>query len=288
MNSAGPNRRGGRPQLPLDIVLAMHAEYLAGKTFSEIKRAHGLRTTKLREVFVKRGLFVGTARMRIIDPKTGQFAKAKRLSARKIDELIASATRLQIPPELRLEWRSWSWERRADFIARLRARSVTRNERPKLPFSANVEPFDYCSRRAQTIAAALNAGLPSRDWVIHLKLCSQGVIWRDRLWFWVSKTGYVSGTWTPGHGRPELHRRIWEDFHGRAVPPSSVIRCLDRNPNNLAPENLVLFTRNDLVRENQAGALYRKARTVTALLLQQTQPTSSHDPLVRTLTKRPA
>lgn len=182
-----------------------------------------------------------------------------------------------MPAELKLEWRTWSLERRGWFITKLRAKLARLGDRRDLPFSSNVELFDYASPRAHEIAQRVNAGTDSRSARVKIDICSQGVIWRDRLWFWSHKVGYQSGPWTPENGRPVLHKAIWEETHGRKVPRHHVIRFIDGNPNNLAPENLHLATRNDIARENQAAALLRKSRERTAILLNRHQTGNRHD-----------
>lgn len=190
---------------------------------------------------------------------------------------IATATRVRVPPALKVEWRQWSLARRGEFIARIRAKLASPKDRPAFPFSANVEPFDYASEKAHAIAAQMNAGCDSRSARMKIKVCSQGVIWRGKLWFWVHDNGYCQGPYTREHGRPVLHHVIWKETHASTVPPSHVIRFADGNPNNHAPENLVLAHRNDLARENQAAALARKSRETTALLLDLAQNKQNHE-----------
>jgi hypothetical protein len=181
-----------------------------------------------------------------------------------------------VPQELKFEWRHWSLARRGKFIACIRAKLNRPTDRPCLPFSANVEPFDYSTPRAQAIARQMNAGCTSRQWRAMIRLNSQGVIYQGRLYFWAADGGgghtgaYYIGPWTPGTGRPALHHIIWRKFNG-PIPAGHVVRARDGNPNNLDPANLYLATRNDVARENQAASLLKKSRAATALLLDRAQ-----------------
>ena len=139
-----------------------------------------------------------------------------------------------------------------------------------------MEPFDYASPAAHKICAAMNEGRDSRSAAVKIDICSQGVIYQGKLWFWAHKVGYECGPWTPEGGRPSLHRRLWEEANGRKLPASSCIIHLDGNRNNLAPENLGLISRNENCRRNQAAALAKKSRALTALLLNRSQ-TNDHD-----------
>jgi hypothetical protein len=168
-------------------------------------------------------------------------------------------------------------ERRGDFIARLRAHLADPQARPELPYSGNVVPFDYTTEAAWEIVRRRNQGRTSQQFDTKLNIISQGVIWDGRLWFWARRTpAYYEGIkWTPGHGRPGLHRIIWESIHG-PLPEAGIIRQIDGNPNNLDPSNLILSDRNELCRENQAHFLTRNSRDLTATLLNRHQSTPSN------------
>ncbi len=263
------------------VVAALHADYMAGASFYALEKKHGRNRRVIRELFQVRGLYIRPfdqpAGMR---REKGAFVAATPLTAEQLDALIARATRIGVPAELKNEWRDWPLPRRVAFIARLRARVGPPDTREAGPFSENVTPFAYGTPAAHAIAAALNTGRTSRTAGTKLKPASQGVIWRGQLWFWADKIGYARGPWSKAEGRPALHHVIWSETHGRAIPPGHVIRFADGNPNNLAPENLVLATRNDLARENQATALLRQARERTRVLLARSQdnsPTPDHD-----------
>lgn len=50
------------------------------------------------------------------------------------------------------------------------------------------------------------------------------------------------------------HRLIWEQLHG-SIPKGSVVIFADQDRNNFAEENLILITRQQLVRMNQNGLI---------------------------------
>ena len=250
----------------------MYLDYRKGMSFAELARRYGKARASIREVFRRRGLEVAppkhspAARL-----ENGSFAPAISLSRAQIDELVENATSLAVPVELKLEWRKWSMLRRAQFIKRLREKLKSPKERPNTPFSKGVQPFDYTTPRAQEICRRMNAGRDSRSALIKLNISSQGVIWNGQLWFWSHKVGYQAGPWTAEEGRPCLHRVIWERHHKRNIPKDGVISFRDGNRNNFHSSNLVVQTRNDLCRMNQAAALQKRSRELTGILLTRTQ-----------------
>lgn len=269
----------------------MHADHLAGMTLAEVGAKHGGRHRKsVQEIFRRRGLAVrhsprGSSAK---DPVTGRVLPLVPKTEAEIAALIERATRIMVPPELRVEWRRWNLSKRAAFIARIRERLRSPHDRPETPFSANVIPFDYGTAAAWEIVRRANAGRPSRRWVTRICPSSQGVIYQGKLYFWSSGEAYLEGCqWTPERSRPVLSRVIWEQHHGRPVLRGQVVRHADGNPNNFDPANLVLATKDDVARENQAAALTRKSRAITAALLQQaTPPDDTHAPDIRTLRAR--
>jgi hypothetical protein len=277
-----PSRR-----LPAGLVLAMHADYMAGMTFAAVERKHGRPEKSIRPIFVHRGLHVrddgGYSKVRT---PSGSFAPLIPKTDEEITVLVEAATKVAVPAELKQEWRKWTLARRGEFIARVRAHLQDPKDRPRLPFSSNVAAFDYASPEAWEIVKIANAGLGSRDWRTKLDIRSQGVIFEGELWFWNTHSGgyFRMGAWTAENGRPSLHRTLWERLHG-SVPEGHVVRHADGNPNNFQPANLILAHRNDVARENQAAALNRKSRERTRLLLERsTKPKPSHD-LVASLTQ---
>lgn len=258
--------------VPDEAVHQMHREYIdENLSMAELARRYNRSRRSISELFHRRGLPTRfDRRASAAHLPNGCFAPYTPLTSDQIDNLIAQSTRIVVPPQLKLEWRHWSMDRRGDFITRIRTKLNSPNDRPTTPFSDNVEPFDYTSPRALQIAKELNAGTNSQTARIKINPSSQGVIWNNRLWFWSHKVGYVSGPWTPEHGRPALHQTIWRSHHNRDIPPRHVISFADGNPNNLAPENLTLRTRDQLCRSNQAASLLRKSREQTSLILKLT------------------
>lgn len=266
------------------LIHEMHADYMRPMSLNAVAKKYGLTRHCVRERFASRGLILRKAQR---DPQrlaNGQIAAYVPKTEREITAIIARAKTFSVPLELKFEWRSWSLERRGEFVRRLRACLNPPGPMPTGPFSANVEPFAYGHPRAHAIAEKANAGQPSRNHKVFMMISSQGVIYRDTLYFWAADGGggttgaYYVGPWRPGIGRPALHKIIWQEANGRPVPKGHVIRFVDGNHNNLVAENLTLCTRNEVARENQAKALTRKSRALTALLLRRSQSTDkTHD-----------
>lgn len=266
-------------RVPAEKVAAMHALYQTGATFADVGRKFGCHGSTVRDLFLSRGLPVRDIpnKWRHHRPD-GTWESLPPKTPEEIEALIQAATRIQIPAELQIEWRKWPMERRGDFIRRVRARLNDPLDRPNKPFSANVIPFDYATPAAWNIIRSANKGLNSREFAMHIKLVSQGVIWNGKLWFWARKTGtYIEGAaWIPGKGRKVLSRAIWESIHG-PLPPLAVVRFADGNPNNLDPSNLRLSDKNEVCRESQSAAIARKSRAqVASLLSLHLQPTQNH------------
>lgn len=215
-------------------------------------------------------------------PGNGCFAKKERATPEKLKLIIARATKIAIPPELRWEFREWPMEKRGWFLQQLRARIKSPEDRPEKPFSSNVRPFDYTTPEAQAIKERLNAGLNSREAICRIDLASNGVIYKGELWYWAGWSYCKRGAWTPEHGRPQLNRAIWEEHNG-PVPPKHLVYYRDGNPNNLSPGNLGLMSMNENARRNQAAALFRKSRERTALLLRRSQEGGEKHGLIETL-----
>ena len=264
---------GGRSRRArLDPLAAqLYADYQKPMSFAALSRLYKIERRSIRDLFEIRGFEIRAANPKQRHAPGGRFASYIPLTDEQLKTLIDNATSLSVPVELKLEWRHWSLERRGDFIRRMRARLDRLDDQPQTPFSANVRPFDYATAEAHAIVARMNVGTDSRSARVKINICSQGVIWRDQLWFWSPKVGYQCGPWTPQHGRPSLHKTIWEEANGRKVPAGHVLRFIDGNPNNLTAENLRLLSRNDVARENQAKSLLNRARATTALLLNRQQ-----------------
>lgn len=271
----GIARRAAAHRAKLDaLVLKMHAEYQAGASLHQLSAKYGRTRHCVRDLFTCRGLPVRAFKTIARQPNGAPVPYVPKTDA-EIRAIVAQAERIIVPPELKFEWRRWDLARRAWFVRLLRDKLQRPEDRPLSPFSSNVEPFDYGTPRAHEIAARMNAGLDSRTAAVQIHIVSQGVIYRDQLYFWAGETtgvgAYYRGPYIPRVGRPSLHRVIWEEANGRRAPRNQPIRHADGNLNNFDPANLVLASRNDVARENQAKHLLARSRQITALLLDRSQ-----------------
>jgi hypothetical protein len=275
----------GRGRRVTDLMIrAMHADYERLATFAAVGRLYDRHPETVRRLFQRRGMPLRPSVNRHTERKAdGTYKAFEPIREREIQGMIDRATKLKIPDDLRLEWREWPMARRRRFIARLRAKLDSPRDRLRLPFSKNVKPFEYGTPEAHAIADAANAGTDSRGGAAKLRLCSQGVIWGGQLWFWRANTGYQQGDWTPGLGRPVLHRVIYDLRHGKNASRGKVVICKDGNPNNLDPANLGLVTKNDICRQNQAVSLLKKSREMTAVLLARNQEKGNKNGLYNTV-----
>lgn len=257
------------------IARKAHVDYMAGLTMNATARKHGTDKGTLRIAFRRLGLFMRPFKQ-IARQANGSPVRYVPKTDTEIRTIIEGMTMIKIPDEIRFEWRSWSMERRRWFISILREKLKSQDERPQTPFSSNLEPFEYGSPKAVEIARQMNRGRDSRTKAVVIRLSSQGVIYKGRLFFWSRSCGpaYFVGPWREETGRPPLHHIIWEETNG-PIPEGHVVRHADGNRNNLDPDNLVLATRNDVARENQATHLIKKSRRITALLLDRSQ--KNHD-----------
>ena len=271
--ASGRERGAAKHRAPLDALVAkMYADYQAGMSFAGLGRKYHRDRRSCRELMTVRGYKLRPLTVRMADRlPNGQIKPDVPKTGAEITALIERETKLRVPVELKLEWRKWSWERRGDFIRRLRARLNTGKDRPETPFSANVDPFDYASPRAWEICNTANRGTDSRNAVVKMNISSQGVIWDGALWFWTWRTGYLRmGQWTPEAPRQLLNWAVWEKANGRKVPRKGyIVVFADGNPNNFAPENLLLKKRETELRENQAAALTRKSREQLTVLMKR-------------------
>jgi hypothetical protein len=274
-------------RLPDELIDSAYADYQAGMRLSDVERKYQRGKGTLRASFVYRGLALRKSpRIATYRKPDGTFAPIVPKTEQEIESLIRSATRIVVPAELLSEWRRWDLARRGDFISRLRVRLADPTDRPLLPFSANVIPFDYATPAAWEIVKAANSGTISRTARMKIDIRSQGVIYKGDLWFWSRTTGpaYFKGgdPWRPHRPRPSLHRTIYEEHFG-PIPAGHVVSHLDRNDNNLDPSNLILRTKNDIARLNQAAAITRKSREKTALLLARAQRKNKSNDLIQHL-----
>jgi hypothetical protein len=236
------------------LVRKMHREHLSGLYLRDLQRKYGYMDGNIKNAFVRLGLEVKLC------PTLGHYARTlHRRSKAELLAIVGQTRRIQVPHELRTEWREWSLEKRWWFIRALIKRHGYPFEMPQGPYSANVVPFHYGTKAAHETAAKVNAGLTSRQWLCHLKIMSRGVIYDGHLWSYVPDNGYVRGMFKKGEGRKVLHREIYKAHHG-AIPEGCVVRFRDGNENNFDPANLTLETRNDLARQNQAKHLTAVSR----------------------------
>ena len=255
--SASPRRKGPKPGTPRKkflrhdpkLVHRMHKDHLKGMNLYQLSKKYGYRDGNIKAVFAHYGLEVR------IQKGAGWFPRTlRRRTEAEILALVAQTRRVMIPVALRTEWRKWDLEKRWWLIQKLIEKHGLPFDLPSGPYSANVQPFHYGTPEAHQVAAKINEGLNSRQWLCHLKIMSRGVIHGGYLWSYVPEYGYVRGGYTPGSGRKVLHRELYKAHHG-PIPRDCVVRFIDGNPNNFDPANLTLATRNELARENQASHL---------------------------------
>ena len=258
----------GRRGLPAEAVAAMHADWLALGSFAVVGRKWGRKAGTIRDILSGRGLVKTdpdhSRRAKAIRRHNGTFVAGTPATPAQIEEMIAGLDRMKIPTALKWEWRAWSHAQRSDFVHKLRKKFPS--QRPTGPFSANVEPFDYTTPRAHELAKAANAGHNSQTMPVKLKVASEGVIWRGKVYFWALKIGYQPGPFDPVHGRPPLHHLIWEHHHGRPVPAKTTVILQDGNWNNLAPENLALRTMAECAQMNSVQSRLKADPTNPELL----------------------
>src|SRR5579884_4216416 len=267
---AFPIPQSGPSQLPASLVWKMWEDYCKPLSLSAVERKYGKKRGSLRNIFERRGLKVRVVCKRpAYDPKTGRILKLPAGTPAQIAAMIEKLNCVKVPFELKREWRQWCWEKRGAFLKRVWAKFRTAKDRPTTPFSSNVEPFDYCSPRAHEIAGLANAGRGSHA-RIQIRLRSEGVIWRGRLFYWIHNKsekgcGYAEGIqWSKVYGRPLLHRLIWEEENKRKVPLTHTVIHKDGNKNNLDPSNLALRSRKECARENMSNWHFKVARERTA------------------------
>jgi len=268
--------RGPGLRIPDETVAAIYADYTAGISLNKVAAKHGRSRRALTQLFQRRGLALREYSGNTARAEGGTFKPLVPHTEAEIQALIDEATDIAIPDALRIEWKKWPLDRRLDFVTRLRARLGPPLPDPAL-FSSNVEFFAYGHPRAHALMDKINEGTDSRTFRVKINLKTWGVIYDDLLWTWsVNSGGFIQGPFHPEHGRPPLHRVLFKLHHGE-IPPGGVIRFADGNRFNLDPSNLVLATRDDLARENQAAALRRKSRDLTAILFNRSQSDTPHD-----------
>lgn len=273
----GRKRRGGK-RVPDERVAEMYAAYSAGESLAEVARRFERSPVAIREVFRSRGFALRNPPPNLNTRRgDGSFQPFVPKTPAEIEAIVASMTRLWMPPEIRNDWRHWSLAQRGDFLDRVRAKLAGARWRPTTPFSSNVEPFDYATQKAHDIIKALHSAKSSPSIKAQLRLASQGVIYRGELWFWNHQVGYVTGAWTPKCNRLLLHRAIWEEHHGRKLSSNELIRFADGNRNNFDPSNLTRIDRVDAHAEGQAKRWQKQSREKLTALLNRHQKTGNHE-----------
>lgn len=240
----------------------MYSDYQAGMSLAAVSRKYSRSRRGMSEIFACRRLKL---RPPPKAPPQGRFKPGRRLAEKEIAAIVARQTSIRIPEEIRYEWRLWPMSRRRAFIAAVRKHINHPDDRPKTPFSKNVIPWEYGSPEVMRVAY----DGPRQSAGVKIKLTSQGVIWRGKIYFWSQpNTGYISaGPWTPEFGRPQLHHLIWAEANGRPVPPAHQVLFRDRNMNNLDPKNLFIRSKADCARINQAAGKTRNSRRMVETLL---------------------
>lgn len=235
-------------------------------SLAALGKKYGRGRSTIREIFVRRKLFVRPLEIEVKRLPNGSFQPIRQPTAKEIEAKIRTMCFIKVPEDYRILWRKWPTEKRRAFVHRLREHLKSPLDRPTGQYSFNVEPFDYFSDRAQKIAKIKNAGRPSNQWAIHLKLKSEGVIYKGELYFWSSKCGgyYSGGTWTPENGRPALHHLIWEEWNKCTVPAHCTVICKDGNKNNLGIENLTLRSKAECARMNISAHHIKNGRAALA------------------------
>lgn len=270
----GPKKGTVRKRFLRDVpalVRRMHRDHVAGMNLHQLGLKYGYTDFNIKRAFERLGLEVRLA------PTLGYFEKTlKPHTDAEILALARQTKRVMVPHVLRWEWRRWTLERKWWLIQELVKIHGWAFDLPEGAYSANVTPFHYGTPEAHATAAAVNAGLPSQQWLCHLKINSRGVIYGGHLWCYVPDNGYVRGQFKLAEGRKTLHRELYKEHHG-PIPADGVVRFRDGNENNLDPANLYLSTRNELVRETQSRVLTERSRARTAALLKQSQQKGTHE-----------
>lgn len=257
-----------KPRVPDYLIAKMWADYQT-MSMSALARKYDRCPASIRCAFKRRDLPLRPPKkMGAVDPVTRQFLPAPEPTEAEIDAAIAKLTRFTLPDELRLVWRRWSMKKRAGVLAKIRRHLPRPNYRPNKPFSKNVIPFDYTSKQAWKIADRENKGYPSRLWPVRLKLGSQGVIYKGKLWFWASEgneNGAYYGPLISKSLRPSLHHTIWQENFG-PIPAGMTVIFKDGNKNNLHPKNMALRSRAQCAIENSPTVRLRDNPTDPKLI----------------------
>jgi len=120
---------------------------------------------------------------------------------------------------------------------------------PTTPLRGDVAPLTFAlyrfARSGHAPAAVQKLYDTFGSYQVKPKRGSRGLIWNNRP-FWWSRKGY----YRPGFGdkrrRRPLQHFIWEDHHGRAMPPKHEIFFRDRDRHNFEIDNLELLSKAEL------------------------------------------
>jgi len=258
-----------KPRVPDYLIAKMWADYQT-MSMSALARKYDKAPASIRCAFKRRDLplRVSLKKMGAVNPLTRQFLPAPEPTEREINLAIAKLKRFALPDELRTAWRHWSAKKRAKVLAKIRWHLPRPNYQPTKPFSKNVVPFDYTSAEAWKIANRANKGIPSRLWRVRIKLGSQGVIYKGKLWFWTAEgneNGAYYGPLISKTLRPSLHHEIWKENFG-PIPTGMTVIFKDGNKNNLDPRNLALRSRAQCAIENSPTVRFKKNPTDPKLI----------------------
>lgn len=129
--AAGIARRAAAHRAVLDALVAkMHANYMRPMSLHRVGVKYARTHSCIRELFECRGLFVRPFKQIDRQPN-GSPVRHVPFTPVQLAAMVARATAIKVPAELKFEWRTWSLERRGKFIARLRAKLNRAGDRPK-------------------------------------------------------------------------------------------------------------------------------------------------------------
>jgi hypothetical protein len=248
-------------RIPLGLLDVIHADYLKGVSLAKLGRHHRIKAAALPETFIRRGFK--------LRPPAGDDGQGSQTD-RQIASLAKVARRFRVPRKVLKLWKRWSLAQRAVFIAELRKRFWKGEERPVGPYSEGMTPFDYGTPLAHLLIANVNAGGDQWHKAGKLDIRSQGVIWRNELWFWTNGF-YRRSAFVDREAEPGLHQVIWKEANGCEIPKEHVVSFSDGNRNNFAPSNLVLMSREEILSITRADFIVKTSRAKTDILLRRSQ-----------------
>jgi hypothetical protein len=241
--------------------------YQTSPSAAAVERQFGIPIKGLKNILERRGFQVRPPK---ITPRLGFGVRLPEPTEAEISAAIAKLKFVNVPPELKIQWKRWSMAKRQKFIQRIRATLKPKTDRPTTPFSENVTPWEYGTPAAMEIARKLNEGRTSQTKLVSIRAGSQGVIWDGQLWFWTGRaTDGAPYGYQGGRPRRLLHRVIWERTHGQPVPDKHIVSIKDGNWNNLSPDNFQLISMAENATRNKNAGRAAKGEAAAALLLQR-------------------